>query len=351
MLYHYASLDYLKGLHYLVGQLLDGVVDPLLNLAKQQRRDSALFNSRWGSRDTSGNWSNNAWPILKDLQKSLSKNIAIRSFDRYGITGVSECLRGVDQFSMQWATELEEQQYQEFTQLISGYARRIDDTLEDRDNSRWDDYGFAYDFGSFIAECPRIPEFRIREDIVGETGKVPPRTGVYVSQDDSNAALQFAWAGSSGCRLRNSTTFNKVGLAALAMAGRRDLWLDQDKMFRFATTSLYASLFHTDLVFGNEVFKDLAPSAVARKAFIDRPCKWQFVEIISDDFEDSAIIWNGGSAVASSVRLTGGDVCSIAGFYFSPSSLTSHRYFEKGDIMPKFDSGYGMTIWQWDTNQ
>jgi hypothetical protein len=33
MLYHFASLDHLKGLHRMVNQLIDGVVDPLLDLA------------------------------------------------------------------------------------------------------------------------------------------------------------------------------------------------------------------------------------------------------------------------------------------------------------------------------
>lgn len=352
MLLHYSSLDYLKNLHQLVSQLVNGVVDPLLDLAKQQGRDSVLVNARWGTRDTAGNWSNNAWPILKELQQSLAKQIALRSFDRYDITYVNESLRGVDQFSMQWATDLEEEQYEAFAQLLSTYSQRIDATLDPRENSRWDDHDFAYDFASFVTECPRIPKFRVRTDIAFPTGTIPPRTGVYVSQTDPNAALQFAWTGSEGCRLRNARTFNEIGLAALKQVGRSDLWFNQDKMFKFATSPPYAALFHDELYFGSEVFEDLAPSAVARAGIINQPSSWYFVEVVEDDFEDSEIVWPDQSPASTGVaRVAGGEVCTTSGYYFSPSRLASRRHFAAGEIMPKFDSHYGLTIWQWDTNQ
>ncbi|MFS2133152.1 hypothetical protein ACCD04_24935, partial [Telluria sp. Tellsp131] len=56
MLYHYASLDYLKGLHRMVSELMDGEIDPLINLARAQGRDAVLRDARWGDRNTVQNW-------------------------------------------------------------------------------------------------------------------------------------------------------------------------------------------------------------------------------------------------------------------------------------------------------
>ena len=56
MLYHYSSLDYLKGLHALVTNLIQGVAEPALDLARKQGRDAVLVDDRWGTRNTSANW-------------------------------------------------------------------------------------------------------------------------------------------------------------------------------------------------------------------------------------------------------------------------------------------------------
>ncbi len=97
MLYQFSSTDYLKNLHTIVTSLVDGVVDPLLELAKVQGRDWVIENDRWGKRDTSENWENNAWPHLKDLQLSLARDIARRTFGEYEKTAVNECLRAAEQ--------------------------------------------------------------------------------------------------------------------------------------------------------------------------------------------------------------------------------------------------------------
>lgn len=68
MLYKFASVEHIKGLHRLVTQLIDGEIDPLLVLTKEQNRDIFFVDERWGARNTSANWSTNAWPFLKDLQ-------------------------------------------------------------------------------------------------------------------------------------------------------------------------------------------------------------------------------------------------------------------------------------------
>lgn len=351
MLYEYASLDYLKKLHLVVTQLIDGVVDPLLTVAASQQRDALLTNPQWGTRDTSDNWANNAWPFLKDLQASLSKDIAMRAFDKYKLTATDDKLRGAEQFSTLWLTPEEEREYQAAVALVNAFASRIDNTFDPQVRPRWNDYNFAYNFGGFQNEKPRIPKFRILPDLTGETGKLPPRTGVYMAVDDPNAALQFAAAGNDGIKLREASTFNDIGLDALKTVGREHLWFDQDRMFDFATKSRHAPLFVKWLTVSGTQKPKLAPSAVAAQAFTTVPAKWVFVEIVADDYEDTAIPVNGTPAADVVQRLAGGEVCTVPGFYFSPARTNSRQYFKSGDRMPTLDANYGQTIWQWDADQ
>jgi hypothetical protein len=51
------------------------------------------------------------------------------------------------------------------------------------------------------------------------------------------------------------------------------------------------------------------------------------------------------------LRCDAGEPCPHAGYWFTPAQSGSRRYFKGGDIMPSFDSAYGLTIWQWDENQ
>ena len=64
LIYHFASIEYLKGLHQRL-QALMASIDPAMDLAKLQNRDALLTDKRWGTRNTSGNWANNGWPFAR----------------------------------------------------------------------------------------------------------------------------------------------------------------------------------------------------------------------------------------------------------------------------------------------
>ncbi|MFS2015325.1 hypothetical protein ACEN88_01965 [Massilia sp. CT11-108] len=354
MLYHYASLDYLKGLHQMVSELMDGEIDPLINLARAQGRDAVLMDARWGDRNTVQNWVNSAWPFLSDFRQSLTRDIAMRTTDQYKITGANQCLRGLNEFSMNWATSDEEAKVQSILQKIGRYANKIDDTLNDWPTSRWRDFNFAYYYSEFSAQFPRIPKFRVRTDVTAESSKTPPRTGVYVSSDDPNAALQFAWNGGGGGKLRPASTFNQIGLDALQQVGRRDLWFDEGKMLAFVQSQKYAPLFANEIVIDGKPAPSLASPAVARSAFTAAPSHWYFVEIINDEFEDIAVVSEDDSRTINTperLRVEGGHACARAGYWFTPAKAGSRRYFKDGEIMPVFGTDYGVTFWQWDENQ
>jgi hypothetical protein len=351
MLYHFASLEYLKGLHRMVSDAINGFIDPLLSLAQQQNRDSVLVDPRWGTRNTAANWANNAWPFLKEFQASLAKDIAGRAFERYATSGANDCFRGVAEYSTQWATVQEEQHFEEVVRVISDYAHYLDITCDDYQGSRWTDSGFAHALPKYAQQHPMIPRFLVRTDVTGESGKTPGRTGVYVSQDDPNAALQFAWTGNGGGRLRTSKTFNEIGLAALRKIGRKDLWFNDQKMFEFAMASPWIDIFRPTIYMLGEEHRDFASLAISQNAFVDRPCKWYFVEIVNGEFED--IVENSSElpTPVSVEKVKGGEHCRVTGFYFTPAQPDSRRRLIQGEKVPELDSQYGMTIWQWDPNQ
>ena len=354
MLYHYSSLDYLKGLHQLVSNLINGVIDPMVELAKAQGRDSIMVSKRWGERDTVQNWTNNAWPFLIELRQSISKDIALRTAECYKFTATDQCLRGLDEFSTNWTTPQEEEQVRAILQEISSYATKIDNTLDDWPSSRWKDSTFAYYYQEFSKEFPLIPKFHVRTDVQAECGKTPPRTGVYISSEDPNAALQFAWIGKGGGKLRPARTFNEIGLDALAYVGRKDLWFNEQKMLEFAMSTKYRSKFEKEVQFDGKPDPGFARSAVSRAAFTERPSKWYFVEMVNEEFEDIAIVDQNDSASLrppQRLRVEGGHKCTCAGYWFTPAKIGSRRHFNEGETMPIFDTGYGTTFWQWDTTQ
>lgn len=54
---------------------------------------------------------------------------------------------------------------------------------------------------------------------------------------------------------------------------------------------------------------------------------------------------------APRTRVPAGEACPQDGWWFSPAKPGSRRYFKQGEVMPKLDTGYGDTFWQWDSDQ
>ena len=351
MLYYYSSAEYLVPLHKMVSDIINNVADPALNLAKTQGRDQQLSSKRWGARDTSQNWSNNAWPFLKDLQSSLARDIATRPYGEYRKTAVNDCMRGIDEYSTDWMTDQEEQKLRHTMARISDYALPHDHTLDSYQNW-WDDYEFFSYFKNFAADNSAMPQFRVRSDISALTGEVPPVTGVYIANNDPHANLQFLWSEKGGPVLREAKTFNDIGLAALAKVGRGALWADEKAMFDFAMSEEYTSLFRPSIYVGGQSWISAAPAVVASRAFKSAPAKWSLVEIVPGKTQLLDTLEIASSETHFNVQQArGGTSCVTDGFYFTPSSLQSRRFFVKGDIFPNVNSNFGDTYWQWDDEQ
>lgn len=351
LLYKFASIEYLKGLKKRVDDLIS-TAETGLRSAAQEERDTLLSSINWGERDTAENWANNAWPFLADFQLSIAKDLANRAVESYNITGANQCGRGLAEFSMLWSTPTEQATFEEMFAALSLYARNIDQTMnKSGKTSKWHDYGLTLAWKNNNSQFIQLPQFRLREDVVCESGRVPIRTGVYVCLDDPNASLQFAWIGGDGGKLLESNTLNELGRSALLKAGRRDLWVNGNVMLEFVKENLTNPSLVSDPYFDESQTPELAPTLVARNAFMSSSSRWTFIELLNDEFEPIEIEAHESSGVSFKPRFEAGQPCTQAGFYFTPARPDSSHHFQVGEFFPEIRSHYGATIWQWDDKQ
>jgi hypothetical protein len=81
--------------------------------------------------------------------------------------------------------------------------------------------------------------------------------------------------------------------------------------------------------------------------FEERSCAWYLVERTADVSAPDA-----PTALSASLhRIAAGEICPETGFYFTPARRDSRRSFQQGEVMPAYETTYGTTIWQWDSNQ
>ncbi|WP_295003840.1 hypothetical protein [uncultured Dechloromonas sp.] len=351
LLYYWMSFDYLKGLKGMIDKLMAGS-DVLLDLAKSQGRDALIADERWGVRDTSANWSTYGHSALADFRKSTIRLLAWRTNESYCGTGAHQCGYLLGETSSRWMTEEEEERFNQQFEAIYAYATRIDEVsgaggqkyLDDRDMiAYWQEYGSRF---------PRLPRFRVRADVVGETGKLPPRTGVYVPQDDPYGTLQFAWTGNSDGILGKAQTYNDAGLAAVKVMGRNAIWQDEQKMMAYVIEALKQKRLQPANGFDWKEVDDLDAAwlVLSPQAFTEHPCKWYFVEMIDGEFDDAT---EDETAIEPVYRpnVPAGSPCPESGWWFTPAQPASRRYFKQGAVMPALGSDYGDTYWQWSPDQ
>ena len=70
---------------------------------------------------------------------------------------------------------------------------------------------------------------------------------------------------------------------------------------------------------------------------------WHFVHKAEVARDDARV-----ERQAVGLRVESGTACPREGFWFTPASPNSRRRFTAGELMPKVDSDYGATVWQWD---
>ncbi|MDR2188730.1 MAG: hypothetical protein LBE62_11905 [Azonexus sp.] len=352
LLYYWMSLDYLKGLKEMIDKLIAGA-DVLLDVAKSQGRDALLTNERWGVRDTSANWSTYGYPALADFRKSTIWHIAARTNEIYGATGTNQCAHMMSEISSRWMTPDEEDAFGEQCGAVFSYGYRIDDAVGAGGQRTLKDSSMVGFWQEYAGRFPRLPKFRVRTDVVGKTDKRPPRTGVYVPQDDPYGTLQFAWTGDSEGALGEVQTFNDAGLAAVKAIGRDALWLDEPKMMAYVIEALKQKRLQPKRGIDWKDVDDLIAARLVLRpqVFTERSCKWYFVEMIDGEFDDATEDEVNMTESVGRPNVPAGQPCPESGWWFTPAKTGSRRYFKAKEIMPDFNSKYGSTIWQWDIDQ
>ena len=269
LLYHFASLDYLKSVKMRI--------DCLLGLPGET---AARRSKRRGKQEPAPNVGSHPWGAIGAFQVSLTSDIAQRAAQAYKVTGRNQCSRLLGEYVMQWSTAEEEAMFDE----ACARASNIDATMYKLGLAgRWTDYSLAMEWAAHAHEFPRLPKLNVREDVFADSGVVPVCTGVYVCADDPNATLQFAWTGGGG-KLLQSSTFNAFGEAALAAIGRSRLWLDGAAMLDFVKAHANHPGLRSDPFFDDGQTPAIAPSLLAGHAFTARPCRWHYVEMIHGEF-------------------------------------------------------------------
>jgi hypothetical protein len=344
ILYHYASLDYLKGLIPLIDETINAF-HGVAQMAQAQGRDALFTSKRWGVRDTNANADTHGTPYLSTLRETTLKQISDVAFEVYGQTDVRNVAGGLREISTDWMSDAEYERYEKAWNTAYAYANKIDRTMSRQ--TAWKDSGFVQEWLHLHEYFEPLPKFRVRTDVQAETGKKPPRTGVYVPQDDPHGALQFAWAGDNYGALGECSTFNQIGLEALSLLGRAALWLNDpvndQKMFDFVTRGPHTKVFRADPNFDDRnPSVDNAWAWAASEAYTTSPCKWYFVEVVNGEFDDHPD--TGFTDGAQRLRCEAGKPCPVDGEWFTPGVPGSRR-FSQGEVMPDMKSDYGQTIW------
>ncbi|MBD5801300.1 hypothetical protein AZOA_07130 [Azoarcus sp. Aa7] len=354
LLYHWMSLDYLKELKAMIDRLIAGT-DVLLDSAHEQGRDAVMTSPRWGVRDTSANWSTHVYPALEAFRESTTWYISARVNEVYGCTGANQCSRMISEYSSIWMTPEEEERFNEEFAKVDDYAGWIDSVCGAGGSKRITDHMMSDAWQEFGHTFPRLPRFRVRTDIVGESGRVPPRTGVYVAQDDPHATLQYGWTGNSDGQLGRAMTLNKLGLRALAAVGREELWGNRDAITHFVSQAIAQGEITDRNGFdpGDEDDPRYARAILTRQVYAQRPCTWYFVEMIDGEYDEDDKAVGNPLTVANGhpPNVPAGQPCPAAGWWFSPAQASSRRYFKEGELMPALGGDYGDTYWQWSPDQ
>lgn len=284
LLYHFTSMAYLDAIIERV-RALTAFTDKTIDYAARVERDKVMREVGWRNGYPTPNYFKYGHPRLNACLRGLLEQKRLRVQQWFDISGVRGTLTGIEYFPVYWDSEAEEQTYYALSAEASRLGSRLDSTV----GRRWTDYDLTWLWGEHRSVFPKIPRFRIRTDIEGETGKPPPRTGVYVPQDDPFGTLQFAWTAHAGGALQACETLSELAREYVALVGRDRLW-------RAPSASLKRSdgVEFTDEYFDtwcrtakNMTFEDVISSRNER-AEATRPCKWYLVEPVEGEFDDDA---------------------------------------------------------------
>lgn len=347
LLYYFSSIEFLDQIIERAWALA-AFTDTTLDHVTRIKRDKAMRQLGWAEGHLSSNWSTYAHPMLKDCLRGLLEQKRLRATEWYDIAGARDALTGMSHFSMNWTLPEEEQVFRQLSNEARGIAAKLDMTVL----RFWTDLGMSSTWEQYQHQFPKIPKFRVRTDVEGESGKRPVRTGVYMPQDDPVGTLQFAWIGNSDGALGPCETFSKLALEYLSTIGRDKLWRAPSEALRKPDREEPTDEYFDDwcrtakrMQFPDEI------SARNERAYSSGPCRWYFVERIADEFEDETV-----EVIPDPdrIRCLPGEPVPRSGWWYSPTLPGDQglRHFSQGSSFPDASSTeWGAVFWYFDANR
>jgi hypothetical protein len=344
LLYYFASMAYLDTIIERV-RALTAFTDTTLDYAQRVARDKIMRQRGWKEEHLSSNWSTHAHPMLQDCLRGLLSQKALRVTESYDISGVRSTLTGMDHFSMNWTLPEEEIKFRE----LGSEARAVGNYLDKTISKRWHDYDMTWVWTELHNQFSQLPKYRVRTDVVAESGKRPIRTGVYVPENDEFGTLQFAWTGDSGGALTPSETLSGLAREYANEVGRDRLWTAPDSEKKVPGRVEFTDEYFDDWC-RNRKHMNVPDTLSSRnpRAFTSRPCKWFYVEKIEGEFEETD---QQQDFSGQRIRCEPGSVVPKTGWWHSPAiqGEGALRYFEAGTKFPELSAiEWGAVFWQYE---
>lgn len=252
-------------------------------------------------------WGDRVLPNFRNTLENLNNAVILLShgdFSGLNFTyGPLSDFKGQLDFWSGWMSDADDIQYHTLLAKAVLMATNINTT----DSGFWDPGELSADYNESnrgaLLQPATWPSYRLATGAVLTSGEKVKSPGIYVP-DLEDSCAQF---------------LHKTAPLAKVFTGMKELFAPD-----------------TGLKYGEKA------------EFAKKPCSWKKIERVDH--------LNGAQSVPTlldqeSIRILAGDQCAKAGYYFTPASQDSRRWFNLSEIMPDFGGAYGVTIWQWDHNQ
>ena len=305
LLERYTSAEYFGQLrdtwHEMVAHL-DSCLDEFMHNLPLDYRDRPLPeqpDAVWGER---------VIPNFRDTLQSLNDGyVKVLAGD---ITGLDYChgplndFKGQTDFWSGWMKRSDENIYGE----LLNKAVRMAGNIRSTEGAYWNPLTLSsrYDVQSRgpLDAPENWPMYKLASAVSVKSGDPLPMSGIYLPEIDDSCA-EFL------------STEYETAPQAKVYVGDKDL-VESDTGIKYGQQAIY----------------------------IEQPCSWRLVERVSEMGTSST-----PSLLDPAVlRVPAGKPCPQSGIYFAPAKENSRQRFMKDEIMPTFDSAYGATIWQWDSD-
>ena len=125
LLYHYASLEYLKGLLPLIDEWI-AFTDTALN--ERQLLDAVgMAHANWDRVNTTAHFSTHAFAAMVEFRENVLWCVNARTFEKFGIAGENQCARMLQEYAgypdnMLWTTPEQQKGFEERAERAFNYA-------------------------------------------------------------------------------------------------------------------------------------------------------------------------------------------------------------------------------------